>query len=262
MEAEENLRIIPVRLVWPTWHRTVCISHLMTRDHFPTTHQTWLAEHIGSANSEVAVHVMERYFEPLRTYVKGSSLRNFGDSVDLVNDFFAARLGDPTYLERWLASGLPLRRWLLNGLLLHVRNRAISESRRRARGDAGVGGGAEVGPIDIAATTEPAALAALERAWAIALVTEAHDRIRAGLVSEHRENWWECFRLHVLHGLPYADACPIAGVSTVNGANIVRTVSKRLASMLAELLSREGVAEHDLDAELEVIQRLVRGGDA
>jgi hypothetical protein len=28
------------------------------------------------------------------------------------------------------------------------------------------------------------------------------------------------------------------------------------------LLSREGVAEHDLDAELEVIQQLVRGGDA
>jgi len=232
------------------------------RDHFPTTHATWLSERVGVANDEVARHVMERYFEPLRAYVKGSSLRNFGDSADLVNDFFAARLGDANYLERWLASGLPLRRWLLNGLLLHVRNRAIAESRRRARGDTGIGGESGGTPGDIAASTEPTAMAALERAWAIALVTEAHDRVRAGLVAEHRENWWECFRLHVLHGLPYADACPMAGVATANGANIVRTVSKRLAAMLAELLSREGVRDEDIDAELEVIQRLVRGGEA
>lgn len=233
-----------------------------TREHFPTTHATWLSERVGVANDEVARHVMERYFEPLRTYVRGSSLRNFGDSADLVNDFFAARLGDATYLERWLSSGLPLRRWLLNGLLLHVRNRAIAESRRRACGDAGIGGESFGASGDVAASTEPDALAALERAWAIALVTEAHDRVRAGLVAEHRENWWECFRLHVLHGLPYADACPIAGVPTSNGANIVRAVSRRLAAMLAEQLSREGVAEADIDAELEVIQRLVRGGDA
>jgi hypothetical protein len=35
-------------------------------------------------------------------------------------------------------------------------------------------------------------------------------------------------------------------------------VGKRLAAMLSELLTREGVAEADIDAELEVIQRLVR----
>lgn len=228
---------------------------MMTREHFPTTHQTWLSERIGVANDEVAQHVMQRYFEPLRAYVKGSSLRNFGDSADLVNDFFAARIGDPTYLERWIDSGLPLRRWLVNGLLLHVRNRGIAEARRRARGDAGVGGSGEQEPVTSA---EPGALEALERAWAIGLVTEAHDRVRSALVAENRESWWECFRLHVLHGLPYADACPMAGVATVNGANIVRAVTRRLATILTELLARDGVAERDFDAELELIQRLVQ----
>lgn len=227
----------------------------MTRDHFPSTHETWLSERIGVANDEVARHIMQRYFEPLRAYVKGSSLRNFGDSADLVNDFFAARLGDPNYLERWIDSRLPLRRWLVNGLLLHVRNRGIAETRRRVRGDAGVGGSGEQAPVTSA---ERGALEALERAWAIGLVTEAHDRVRSALIAENRETWWECFRLHVLHGLPYADACPMAGVSTANGANIVRAVTRRLATILSELLTRDGVAEKDIDAELELIQRLVQ----
>ena len=231
------------------------------REHFPTTHATWLSERIGVADSEVARHVMERYFEPLCAYVRGSSLRAFGDAADLVNDFFAARLGDGGYLERWLESGLPLRRWLVNGLLLHVRNRSIAEGRRRARGDAGLGGDrSAVDLVDRSGTRapEPDALAALERAWAVGLVTEAHDRVRAGLAAERREPWWECFRLHVLHGLPYADACPMSGVAPANGANVVRAVSRRLAAMLAELLIREGVAEADVEAELEVIERLVR----
>jgi hypothetical protein len=65
-----------------------------TRDHFPTTHATWLSDRVGVANDEVARHIMERYFEPLRAYVKGSSLRNFGDSADLVNDFFASDMSE------------------------------------------------------------------------------------------------------------------------------------------------------------------------
>ena len=32
-----------------------------TREHFPTTHATWLSERVGVANDEVARHVMEQW---------------------------------------------------------------------------------------------------------------------------------------------------------------------------------------------------------
>ena len=106
-------------------------------DHFPSTHATWIAERVtqcfdGEANPAQARaardalndHVMRRYFEPLRAYAQGSGWRSLGESADLVNGFFASRLEQADYLLRWRDSGLPLRRWLMNGLLLHLHERA------------------------------------------------------------------------------------------------------------------------------------------
>ena len=52
--------------------------------------------------------------------------------VETVNDFLAARFADDAYLAKWPASGLPLRRWLANGLFIHARNRALQAKRRAA----------------------------------------------------------------------------------------------------------------------------------
>ena len=108
-------------------------------DHFPTTHATWIAERVTlsvdpdaapslarAARAELNAHVMQRYFAPLCAYVKGSAWRDFGEAADLVNGFFASRLERPEYLLHWRESGLALRRWLINGLLLHLHERAPS----------------------------------------------------------------------------------------------------------------------------------------
>ncbi len=106
-------------------------------DHFPTTHATWIAERVTlsvdpdaapslarAARAELNAHVMQRHFAPLCAYVKGSAWRDFGEAADLVNGFFASRLERPEYLLQWRESGLALRRWLINGLLLHLHERA------------------------------------------------------------------------------------------------------------------------------------------
>ena len=105
-----------------------------TTDHFPSTHATWIASQLSvlatqatldpaaaaRAASELRTHVMARYREPLLAYATASSFRFLGSPEDLVHGFFAERLADADYLRQWRESGLRLRRWLCNGLLLHM----------------------------------------------------------------------------------------------------------------------------------------------
>ena len=224
-------------------------------DFFPTTQATWLGDAIRTAPADARAHVMQRYFDPLSAYARASSLRLLGEPAELVNDFLAAKLADPTYLERWAASGLTLRRWLANGLLTHTRNRAVAEARRQRLG-------AAVDPVILeqsAATHETNALLALERAWAVRVATEAHDRVREELASEGKSAWWDLFRLHALQGLPYRKACEATGIAAANASHVNRVVATRLREALRAILERDGVPEGELDAELGSLQELLAG---
>ena len=224
-------------------------------DIFPTTHSTWLAEHITRAPDQARAHILSRYFEPLCIYVRASSLRALGEPAELVNDFLTARLADGDYLARWSASGVPLRRWLANGLLTHARNRALAEARRARHGGS-------VDPAELermTSTHATNALLALERAWAVRTVTEAHERVHTELVTEGRASWWELFRLHGVQGMSYEQACPIAGIARSNATNVHRAVVTRLRDALRSILERDGIPPQDIDAELASMQELLEG---
>jgi hypothetical protein len=222
-------------------------------DLFPTTHATWLDDAIRTAPADARAHVMRRYFDPLCAYARASSLRLLGEPAELVNDFLATRLADGTYLERWSASGITLRRWLANGLLTHARNRAVAEARRARHGGA-------VDPMVLEQSTvahETNALLALERAWAVRVATEAHDRVREELAAEGKPAWWDLFRLHAMQGLPYAKACATTGVAPASASHVNRVVAERLRETLAAILLRDGVPAAELDAELASLQELL-----
>jgi DNA-directed RNA polymerase specialized sigma24 family protein len=222
-------------------------------DLFPTTHGTWLAERIEHAPSEARAHVMSRYFEPLCAYVRASSLRALGEPADLVNAFLAARLDDSAYLARWSQSAMPLRRWLANGLLTHARNDALARARRSRHGGS-------VPPAELERMTdahETDALFALERAWAVRTVTEAHEQVHTELVSEGRADWWELFRLHGIQGMAYEQACAITGIARSNATNVHRAVVVRLRDALRRILEREGIRPDEIDRELALMQELL-----
>ena len=220
---------------------------------FPTTHSTWLLTQVESNPLAARDHVMSHYFEPLCAYVRASSLRVLGDPDELVNDFFAARLTDPQYLARWSTSGLALRRWLVNGLITHTRNRALAESRRRST----------LGTMDpeilarVAISAETGALLALERAWAMRTMVEAHDRVRSEFDADGKSAWWELFRLHSVQGLAYADACKVTGITLANASHVNRVVATRLRDALRTLLERDGIRPDEIDCELGLMQDLL-----
>jgi DNA-directed RNA polymerase specialized sigma24 family protein len=220
---------------------------------FPTTHATWLATVIDTEPSSARDHVMSRYLEPLVIYTRASSLRLLGDPTETVHEFFAARLADPSYLARWRASGLPLRRWLVNGLIAHARNRAETEARRRNITPSTPGDQLD----QIGRATETDALVALERAWAMRVMIEAHDRVRSELDAEGKSAWWELFRLHTVQGLGYADASRATGVPFTSASHVNRAVAERLRATLAALLARDGVAPDEVERELALMQDLL-----
>lgn len=208
--------------------------------HFPTTHATTILEATRSPHADalapVAARIIERYAQPLEAYAQGSTLREIGEPREIVHGFLVARFGTPescrAYLESWNASGLTLRRWMMNGLLLHVRG--IVRDARRSREK----------PLDTAigalASTEPDPAAAFERAWAKAILAEACAQVEQALVAEGRDRAWRVFRLHALDGVPYRDLEGEFALSRQQMADLVRGVTARLRARVRELLDEEG----------------------
>ena len=219
-------------------------------DLFPTTHATWLMQTIVDDPPAARSHVMQRYAAPLCAYARASSLRLLGEPEELVNDFLAARVGEASYLERWRGSGLSLRRWLVNGLLTHTRNKALAERRRRT-------GGMAIDPADIdriTSSNDSNALLALERAWAIRTMTEAHDRVREEFHADGKGAWWDLFRLHSVQGLSYDRACAATGIAPGNASHVNRVVAARLRETVIAILLRDGIPPDEIERELAGMQ--------
>jgi hypothetical protein len=221
---------------------------------FPTTQATWLRTLVGegvatagrgNAAETARIAVMARYAEPLRVFVRGSSLARLGEPDEIVNGFFASRLSDARFLEGWAASGMRLRRWLMNGILFYGQGLARDRARAEARG-----GAVEPRELDRREGDGATAEADFERAWALAVVREATARVEAELAGEGRAVDFEIFRRHAIDGQPYAVFAREVGRSEQQCAGATRLVAQRVRAALADVLREEGVAERELDAEI------------
>jgi hypothetical protein len=189
---------------------------------------------------------MLRYAEPLAVYAAGSSLRQISEPNELVHGFFVQSLTRPDFFNRYQASGMRLRRWLMNGLLLHARSMVRDRSRQQRRE------GLALDTASHLAKDDPTAEAAYNRAWALALLSEACTSIEAALVAEGRDRAWTVFRRHALDGRTYLELEAELGLGRQQMADLVRGVTKRLRVRVLELLEDEGGnASDDL---LEVIR--------
>jgi len=225
-----------------------------TESAFPTTQATWCetlldARVAGAARAqaleEMRAALMARYASPLAVFVRGSSLARLGEPAEIVNGFLASRLSDARFLEGWAASGMRLRRWLMNGMLFYGQGLARDRARAEARG-----GAVEPRELDRREGDGATAEADFERAWALAVVREATARAEAQLEVEGRGVDFEIFRRHAIDGQPYAVFAREVGRSEQQCAGATRLVAQRVRAALAEVLREEGVAEGELDAEI------------
>lgn len=214
-------------------------------DRFPTTHATTIVEATragDAALAAVAARILERYAQPLEAYAQGSSLREIAEPRELVHGFLVARFATPAstraYLEAWNASGLTLRRWMMNGLLLHVRGVVRDAQRSREKPLAGAA-------TEFIASGDPGPSEAFERAWARAILAEACAQVEQALAAEGRDRAWRIFRLHALDGAAYRDLETEFALSRQQMADLVRGVTARLRARIRDLLDEEGLAGDD-----------------
>ncbi len=240
-------------------------------DHFPSTHATWIdaqltiAEGTG-ANARAALdalrrHLMDRYRTALLAYVRGGSLRRLGDAEDLVNGFFADRLCEPRFLLEWRASGMPLRRWMMNGINFHgkgvIRDRARAKARDGGGELADLAGGDAMRALEERVVDERDAERAFDEAWALAVLNDAHARAHAELAAKDRLEDYEVFRRRVIEGERYETIAPSVGRSAQQCAGATRLVTQSLQRALLETLRAEGVSESHLEAEAARVHALL-----
>ena len=241
-----------------------------TIDQFPSTHATWIAERVTlsvdpdaapslsrAAQAELNAHVMQRYFSPLCAYVKGSVWRDFGEAADLVNGFFASRLERPEYLLQWRESGLALRRWLMNGLLLHLHERARAQRRQHRRGEAMDPILLDrMGPDD---SSDPDGERAMDRAWAEAVVEAAVRDTVQELERAGRGQAWVAFRRHFVEGVTYDALARETGESVKSLKAQAKLVQRWLRAGISRVLQQDGIPAETLEAETDRLVSLLLG---
>ena len=227
-------------------------------DAFPTTHTTWMHGELD-ANEErrraLRTVVMARYFEPLRIYVKGSSYRHLAESAELVSAFFVSRFARDDYLDAWRESRMTLRRWLINGLILSMREEVRRRRRAARRGLHGTGETRDgedgpVDPLELLESPEPEAEAAFERAWAVSILREACEEVETICHADGEDAMWLVFKRHFLDGQPYALLVDETGYEPARAAVVARTVANRVRAALKRLIVRDGIPADEVEGEL------------
>lgn len=223
-------------------------------DLFPSTERTWIEDRIASGDGpSVQRFLMDTYTAPLAGYVSATSFRDLDPPADLVSGFFASRLTKDGWLRAWQESGIRLRRWLMNGLLLYCHEQVAARSRD---------GRVALVPMDVLEGNSEGedAVRVFERVWARSVIEHATGRARELCEEAGQSAHWELFLRHHVGQQPYSSLAPEFRVTEQQAAGMVRTASIKLRRALLEILVRDGAPDAALDAEIAELLRAMQRG--
>jgi DNA-directed RNA polymerase specialized sigma24 family protein len=183
---------------------------------------------------------MDAYAFPLRVYFLGTRDRWIGEPDDVVQGFFADRLGREDFFANWKASGKRLRHWLINGFCFYLKERH-RELRRNGRCGA---------DLPEPAFEDNTAADRMDRAWVMGLVREALVEAEALCNAQRLGDHWQIFVSHFYRDRPYESIAPDFGVEPMRAAVMARTAKRKFQMKLRELVRRDGVGEESVEAEI------------
>ena len=224
----------------------------MKIDHFQSTLGTWILQELAKGPQgrlNVNQHVMETYAWPLKVYFMGSSWRGVGEPDDILNGFFASRLSMEQFFAKWSASGLRLRRWLMNSLLFYLKEL------RHVRHDAPLSD--EIVDDSNESSQDPASQ--FDREAAIAFVRQALVRTEAHLTDEGMQAHYRMFLRHHLDGAGLRDVSSEFGIDAARAGVMVRTARRRFEAELTQVLMIDGVPENDIEEEIQSLLQAMVG---
>lgn len=231
----------------------------MGADVFKPTQLTWLdgelqRGRLGRLN--INRHVMETYARPLTVYFLGTNLRWLGEPEEIINGFFASRLAQDDFFLKWRASGMRLRRWLMNALCYHLmevrKARRSSAAGSGGRGDdmgAGMGGAAAEDAVTFSGDPH----AAVDRAATISFVQQAMNDARRTCAHKNMATHWDVFLRHHVDGRSFLDIARELGVDEARAAVMSRSAERNFKAALAAVLVKDGVADEDVNAEINLL---------
>ncbi len=249
-------------------------------EHFQKTLRTWIGQRLACGDvglAEVREHVAESYRLPLEIYYRATSwCRERGTArggqidpdwspVEVVHDYLADRLGRDEFMEQWEASGLSLRRWLINGLLFYLkeRHRALHRGGRGRGGGGGRGrGGGEAagsgsGWSAIPVHEDPGRDA--DRLMVGGLVRRAVKQTLAKLDAAGHGRHGRAFVAFYFEQKNVEQTADELGVSPGQVKGMLRLARGRFKASFTELLTRDGVPESRHDEELRAMLEVIHG---
>ncbi len=211
---------------------------------FRATHRSWMLDRIQTGeHSEVMRHVMAVYAQPLQAYIARSRFARLGEPAEIVNGFFANRLSQPDYLERWHEDGRLLRDWLRVGLIFWAREHARRESKQR--------GTVPLPESLVGEEREPHEK--MQNAFAANITRLAMEETAEACHAAGQELHWRAFCLHYYEGLSYRAVGSELGLTDTQAEVRAHAPRRRFRRALRGHLQRDGVAPENLDRELKAL---------
>ncbi len=218
-------------------------------DLFPRTHLTWIGRRLeqgANGRTDINHHVMSVYTWPLEIYFRSLRARWLGDAEDIVQGFFASRLGREDFFQDWLESGMKLRRWLLNAFCFYLKE--VRRERQRSEREEPL--------LDDGEGREDLPANEIDRAFAVSIVREALLETRRSCEARELGEHCRIFQAHYYEDKSYAeivDSGDFGEIDPVRAATMARTAAGRFRTVLRGLLRKDGAPTSQVDREIAAL---------